>query len=345
MVAVASVFVALPGIDPPAAHAELPELGHCSSDAEMQVGASGPSVICLQWNLLWMGDFKGQLTGKFDQATADAVIRFQQHNPPLFMTGVATAETLTVLGNYSGVNKVQPLPCLADAPVKAGDRSPSAECVQQTLAQLTLYSGKVTGTFDAATTAAVKAFQVAHPPLAATGLANTTTLAAMGIWSGFTVQSGTAAQLNWFPAGLQAEPNWHVVAGIPVYGNRHPCARADADTIAREFAKDGADVNTQQYFIYVASREGNCNYQATNINPATHDDSHCTFQLNALSGMFEPNGQLGRRGWTKDNVEASMQACADAASDLWVFCDRGPWTPPTYGCKPPWTGDLGPNGD
>ena len=108
---------------------------------------------------------------------------------------------------------------------------------------------------------------------------------------------------------------------------------------------DGADVSTQQYFIYIASREGNCNFKAVNINPATRDDSHCTFQINALSGTFEPNGQLGRRGWTKDNIKASMQNCADAASDLWVFCARGPWTPPTYTCSPPWAGDLGPNGD
>ena len=99
---------------------------------------------------------------------------------------------------------------------------------------------------------------------------------------------------------------------------------ANADIIANEFAKDGADDATQQFFIYIASREGDCNFLAVNINPATHDDSHCTFQLNALAGMFEPNGELGRRGWTTDTVKQSMQNCADAASDLWVFCGRGP---------------------
>jgi hypothetical protein len=103
-------------------------------------------------------------------------------------------------------------------------------------------------------------------------------------------------------------------------------------------------VSTQQYFIYIASREGNCNFKAVNINPATKDDSHCTFQLNALAGTFEPSGELGRRGWSKENVKDSMQNCADAASDLWVYCARGPWTPP-YSCTPPWAGDLGPEGD
>jgi len=92
--------------------------------------------------------------------------------------------------------------------------------------------------------------------------------------------------------------------------------------------------------VYVASREGGCRYAAVNYNLATRDDSHCSFQLNALSGMFQPHGELGRLGWTTDNVKASMAACADAASDLWVYCGRGPWTPP-YACAPPWAGDIG----
>ena len=39
----------------------------------------------------------------------------------------------------------------------------------------------------------------------------------------------------------------------------------------------------------------------------------------------------------RDIVRSSLPACADAASDLWVFCGRGPWTPP-YSCRPPWQG-------
>ena len=76
-----------------------------------------------------------------------------------------------------------------------------------------------------------------------------------------------------------------------------------------------------------------------NVNVRTKDDSHCTFQLNALSGMFAPHGSLGRRGWSTDSVKTSLQACADAASDLWVFCGRGPWTKP-YTCAPPWAGST-----
>jgi hypothetical protein len=39
-----------------------------------------------------------------------------------------------------------------------------------------------------------------------------------------------------------------------------------------------------------------------------------------------------------------MDACADAASDLWVYCGKGPWTPP-YRCLQPWENDLGALGD
>ena len=120
--------------------------------------------------------------------------------------------------------------------------------------------------------------------------------------------------------------------------------RLDANTIASQFALDDADVSTQQWAVYIASREGGCRYAAVNFNPATRDDSHCTFQLNALSGMFQPHGELGRLGWTTDNVKASMAACADAASDLWVYCGKGPWTKP-YRCLQPWENDLGPLGD
>ena len=155
----------------------------------------------------------------------------------------------------------------------------------------------------------------------------------MGIWSGKTTEQAgpvvARAPGGPFPAGREPFPNWNLTKdGIPYYGNHVPCTKANADIIANEFAKDGADDATQQWATYIASREGGCNERTVNNNPATRDDSHCTFQLNALAGMFEPHGELGRRGWTVDNVKESMQNCADAASDLWVYCGRGPWTPP-----------------
>lgn len=122
--------------------------------------------------------------------------------------------------------------------------------------------------------------------------------------------------------------------GIPFYTGRPPCTLADADTIAHEFAIKGADVATQQWAVYIASREGGCSFEAVTVNTASRDNSHCTFQLNARTGMFGPSGALGRLGWTPESVRQSMRACAAAASDLWAACGRGPWSPP-YSCRAP----------
>ena len=116
------------------AHADIPELGDCRADAELQVGSTGASVICVQWALLWLGYYHGLVNGTYDQATANAVINFQIDNPPLTVNGNATAQTLIAMNNYSGVDNAPPPACLADAPVEPGDRGPSAECVQQVLA-------------------------------------------------------------------------------------------------------------------------------------------------------------------------------------------------------------------
>jgi len=215
------------------------------------------------------------------------------------------------------------------------------------LRELGVFQGVSSGIDDAATVDALKRYQRATPPLQVDGWAGPRTLAAMGIWSGnngnITVGGVTTylgstipAPNGPWPAGIQLEPNWNLtIDGIPYYANHVPCTRADADMIAYQFAKDGADVDTQRWAVYIASREGGCRFDAVNVNAVTLDDSHCAFQLNALSGMFAPGASLGRLGWTTDSVKTSMQACADAASDLWVYCGRGPWTPP-YSCRPPW---------
>ncbi|CAB4885621.1 unannotated protein [freshwater metagenome] len=138
-----------------------------------------------------------------------------------------------------------------------------------------------------------------------------------------------------WPAPVQDEAKWSLTLdGIPYFAARPACTVHQADIIADQFALDGADAATQQWAVYIASREGGCNYRAVTVNAATRDDSHCTFQLNVLSGTFAPTGELGRHGWTADLVQRSLTACADAASDLWTSCGRGPWTPP-YACRPP----------
>ena len=250
-------------------------------------------------------------------------------------------DTLVLTG--TAAPRAAPL-CLADANSKIGDANPSVECIQIALSKFGKLKGtNLSGTYDTSTFKALKSFQKDHPPLIADGLPGPLTLAALQIWSGTEIgapqASGVALAGPWPAPATAPYPNWAVTAdGIPYYSGRVACSLADANTIASEFARDGGLPATQEWAVYIASRETNCRYNAVNQNAQTQDDSHCAFQINALAGFFDPNGELGRRGWTSENIAVSMAACADAASDLWVFCGQGPWTKP-YSCAPPW-GDL-----
>jgi hypothetical protein len=355
----------LTGIDVPSrASAEVPEMQPCIAQPELIEGSTGPGVLCLQFSLIMLG-YSVPYSGTFDRATTDAVTYYQALHPPLVADGRAGLNTLASLGidgaapiyraeatpaagatasSVAGVGGGVPLAgasaCVADATIDPNERGQSVACLQRRLTVLGFYKGSITGLHDQATQDALRTYQKATPPLTADGVGGPRTLAALGIWSGLTVNDGRSTGPGPFPAPMQDEPNWNLTAdGIPKYGNRTACTPSEAAVIAAEFAIDGADAATQQWAVYIASREGGCRYEAVNINAKTRDDSHCTFQLNALSGMFGPTAELGRRGWTTTNVKSSLQACADAASDLWVFCGRGPWTPP-YNCAPPWSGST-----
>lgn len=338
--------VALAGLvaGAPSVSAELPELQSCTVAAETAVGDTGPDVSCLQFTLAMMG-YSVPYTGTFDRATADAVRWFQATTPGLTPDGRAGDLTLRALqidvtSTKTVFTPTLPPPplCLADAQIDPNERGQSVTCLQRRLTELGLYSASITGLHDRSSVDAVRAYQQATPPLKVDGRAGAQTLASLGIWSGTTSGNGRNTGPGPFPAPVQEEPFWNLTArGIPFYGSRTACNPSEAAVIAAEFANDGADSATQQWAVYIASREGGCRFDAININPRTRDDSHCTFQLNALARMFEPTAVLGRRGWTPESVKTSIQACADAASDLWVYCGRGPWLPP-YSCAPPWAG-------
>jgi peptidoglycan hydrolase-like protein with peptidoglycan-binding domain len=335
----------------------------CTTTAALAPNATSPDVACLQFLLGLGGYYTGELTSHYDQATRDAVVAYQSAHPPLSASGIADQDTLVAMGIYTAPARLAARAdtCTADAGLPAGASGEGVACIQRHLAALDLFADPVDGVLGPATVAAMKAFQSKNPPLTVDGLAGPRTLAALGVWSGHsggtatpgnatatpqpTPDAGGPAPAGPWPAPVLDFPNWNLTSeGIPYFGRSTPCTRADADTIASQFALNDADVSTQQWAVYIASREGGCRYAAVNYNLATRDDSHCTFQLNALSGMFEPRGELGRLGWTVDNVKASMAACADAASDLWVYCGKGPWTKP-YRCLQPWENDLGAQGD
>ena len=231
--------------------------------------------------------------------------------------------------------------CLADAAIEPDERGLSVACLQRRLTELGLFHGAISGLYDLASQQAVRAFQHAHPPLKADGLAGARTLMTLAIWSGSTNNANAVTGPGPFPAAPRPnEPQWNLTAdGIPFYGNHEACDATAAAVIAAEFANDGADVDTQQWAVYIASRESGCRFDAVTVNARTRDDSQCAFQLNALSGTFAPSGELGRRGWSPEATRFSMQSCADAASDLWVVCGRGPWIKP-YSCVRPWLGST-----
>lgn len=344
----------------PAAVAGVPEVQPCIAQPVLITGSYGSGVLCLQFALIMEG-YSVPYTGIFGPETEDAVRWFQATHPPLVANGAAGEDTLEALGiagkaaifvpagtlggatleasSQAATNgRPQRSRCVADATLSNGSRGVSVICLQQRLIELGYQGVTVNGTYDQATQNAVRAYQAATPPLGPDGIGGPRTLAALDIWSGMTAGPGRAVGPGPFPAPMQNEPEWRLTPeGIPAYGNRQACTPEQAAIIAAEFANDGADAATQQWAVYIASREGGCRHEAVNINPRTRDDSHCTYQLNVLSGTFAPTGELGRRGWTADNVKVSLQACADAASDLWVFCGRGPWIPP-YSCSPPWAG-------
>jgi peptidoglycan hydrolase-like protein with peptidoglycan-binding domain len=336
----------------PSVSADVADVAPCTADGDLTVGSQGAGVACLQYFLLLAGLYTGPVNSQFDAATSDAVARFQLANPPLRVDGLGNEPTLVAMGLFSGFGALPQSDCLADSDVVIGTQGDSAECVQSRLTNLGYYAGPIDGIFGRSSSDALRTYQLATPGLNADGIGDTRTLAALDIWSGLSsdrrqapVGATPAVAGGPWPAPRLFLPEYRVnAAGIPHFGNRGICSLADANTIAAEFANDGANDETQQWAVYVASREGGCNYLTINDNPATRDYSHCTFQLNALSGMFNADAVLGRRGWTIDNVKESMRNCADAASDLWVYCGRGPWTPP-YSCVRPWAGDLGPDGD
>lgn len=348
----------------PTASADLPEVQPCVAQPVLGRESYGSGVLCLQFALIMQG-YSVPYNGLYSPETEDAVRWYQATHPPLVVNGVAGDETLASLGiagkaaifvpagslgaapveasseaAVGGSTPTTRARCVADATLTSTSRGQSVTCLQQRLIELGWPGVKVTGIYDTATQDALRGYQRNTPPLTADGVAGPRTLAALDIWSGMTAGSGRNIGPGPFPAGMQNEPEWRLTAqGIPVYGNRTACTPEQAAIIAAEFANDGADAVTQQWAVYIASREGGCRYEAVNVNVRTKDDSHCTFQLNALSGMFAPHGSLGRRGWSTDSVKTSLQACADAASDLWVFCGRGPWTKP-YTCAPPWAGST-----
>ena len=125
----------------------------------MRQGEEGSAVKNLQYTLYELGYYDGAIDGKYGQTTADAVRAFQIQNSITPVDGVAGSKTLSKL--YSSDAIAATAANVDYGTVQAGDKGYLVEEVQDCLIQLG-YLEEMTGVYDDATVAAVKAFQSAN---------------------------------------------------------------------------------------------------------------------------------------------------------------------------------------
>lgn len=123
----------------------------------LELGKSGDDVKDLQQLLIDNGCYTGEVTGKFDKATATAVKSFQRVNR-LTVDGKAGKATMARLNSGVAVN---------------------AKDVQMRLQDLQYYDGDIDGNFGSLSISAVKAFQKANDIEKANGALTAVTLAAL----------------------------------------------------------------------------------------------------------------------------------------------------------------------
>lgn len=143
-------------------------------------GASGVSVSALQAALEELGFYTGVGTGIFDSETQAAVREFQRKNG-LLQTEIVSAETQKLIYEGKPVNakgkkvSVSVLPPIAGVAMQKGDTGYQVEELQAALIDLGYLTGAISGVYDTATVAAVKALQKASG-LTADGIAGSKTL-------------------------------------------------------------------------------------------------------------------------------------------------------------------------
>ncbi len=130
----------------------------------LQSGADGNQVMALQEALTELGYLKGAADGIYGSGTAQAVMAFQRKNG-YPVTGVADANLQAFIFNGKPMNasgektKIKTLPVIDGINITTGDKGVLVRTVQSKLRELGYYTGSVSGTYDSATVAAVKAFQ------------------------------------------------------------------------------------------------------------------------------------------------------------------------------------------
>ena len=125
----------------------------------MRQGEESSAVKNMQYTLYELDYYDGAIDGKYGQTTADAVRAFQIQNGITPVDGVAGSKTLSKLYSADAIPATA-----ADVnyeTVQQGDTGMLVQDVQGCLIDLG-YLNEMTGVYDDATVAAVKAFQSAH---------------------------------------------------------------------------------------------------------------------------------------------------------------------------------------
>lgn len=144
--------------------ATLEPVENTTSYVVLQKGSEGSAVKALQSALIELGFLTGKADGKFGDATQYAVTSFQSANS-YPVTGIADANLQAML--YSGTPKnskgvkttVMTLAPVDGVIVRLNNTGELVETIQARLKKLGYYTGDITGTYDAATKSAAKAFQ------------------------------------------------------------------------------------------------------------------------------------------------------------------------------------------
>lgn len=129
----------------------------------LQTGSRGDHVTALQEALLELGFLSGKADGIYGAGTASAVSALQRKNG-YPVTGIADQNLQALIFSGTPLNSsgkktdVKTLPAITGLTVRSGDRGIIVRSIQSMLLDKG-YTVSVTGTYDTATVAAVKAFQ------------------------------------------------------------------------------------------------------------------------------------------------------------------------------------------
>ena len=124
-------------------------------------GDSGSDVKNLQRRLKKLGYFTGDIGGNYLTKTTDAVKRFQKAIG-VNATGVATASLQRKLFSDSAPSYEEEESASPYSELSEGDTGAAVKRLQQRLADLGYYEGKINGTYNAKTVTAVKRFETRY---------------------------------------------------------------------------------------------------------------------------------------------------------------------------------------